>query len=462
MVKSIKNGGVVIAIVSMFFAGGINARSAGLNPDSLLNDVNILFASIEEIHPDMFANCSRKDFEKELSAIKSGVNGNTRMLDFYVAVNSLAVKLNDGHTHIRFPYAELKHPGVLLFPFPVEASSSDSSVRVTDDYTESGDAIPLNSEILSINGINIKTVVGKMTEQVSGEKTFYKIDRLKYLFTPLLHALYESREFDIEYRFNETVFHKRIRGITYPERYERQSQTNAGAETEPYSATIDSTNNIAIIDFRQFVQLDRFAKFLDSTFTRIKKLNLKNLIIDLRNNGGGNSELGDELFQYISKVPFKQFGETTIKTSKQKKEFYKSMYKTDDTCALGIVTMQSGELIKLRNNDLRFDGNVYVLQSHYTFSSAASFTWAFKHFGMGEIAGEESGGLAVCFGDIIIQKLPYSKFSYTVSHKKFYHYGATDDNIHGTIPDYEVPAASAMNFTIELIQKKSHPRAAGK
>ena len=208
------------------------------------------------------------------------------------------------------------------------------------------------------------------------------------------------------------------------------------------------------MDFRQFVDLDKFSKFLDSTFTRIKNLKIKNLVIDLRDNGGGNSKLGDELFQYISKVPFKQFGETTIKTSNLKKKFYKSEYNIDDTCALGIVTQGKGELIELRDNDLRFNGNVYVLQSHYTFSSAASFTWAFKYFGMGEIAGEESGGLAVCFGDIIRQKLPYSGFYYTVSHKKFHHYGATDDNVHGTIPDYRVPADSALNFTIELIGKK--------
>jgi len=95
------------------------------------------------------------------------------------------------------------------------------------------------------------------------------------------------------------------------------------------------------------------------------------------------------------------------------------------------------------------------LQSHYTFSSAADFSWAFKYFGMGEIIGQETGGLAVGFGDIIRQKLLYSGFSYTVSHKKFYNYGATDDNLHGTIPDYEVSAENALIFTLELIKKKT-------
>ena len=121
----------------------------------------------------------------------------------------------------------------------------------------------------------------------------------------------------------------------------------------------------------------------------------------------------------------------------------------------GIKTINRGSrMIKLKKNDLRFDGNVYLLISHRTFSSAASFSWAFKYFEMGTVIGEESGGMAVCFGDIIHQQLPYSKINYWVSYKKFYMYGATDENNHGTIPHYIVPSENAMDYTIELIQKQ--------
>ena len=112
-------------------------------------------------------------------------------------------------------------------------------------------------------------------------------------------------------------------------------------------------------------------------------------------------------------------------------------------------------MIKLKKNDLRYNGNVYLLISHRTFSSAASFSWAFKYFKMGKVIGEESGGMAVCFGNIIHQQLPYSKINYWVSHKKFNMYGATDENNHGTIPDFEVRSENALDYTIELIQRKN-------
>ncbi len=75
---------------------------------------------------------------------------------------------------------------------------------------------------------------------------------------------------------------------------------------------------------------------------------------------------------------------------------------------------------ELRENDLRFSGNTYLLNGHFTFSSVADFAWTFKHFEMGEIIGEETGGLAISFGDIIVQNLPNSDLQLNVLHKLFF------------------------------------------
>jgi C-terminal processing protease CtpA/Prc len=94
---------------------------------------------------------------------------------------------------------------------------------------------------------------------------------------------------------------------------------------------------------------------------------------------------------------------------------------------------------------------VYLLTSHSTYSSAASFAWTFKYFEMGTIIGEETGGQSVCFGDMIIQKLPNTDLMMGISHKKYYDYGATDENTHGTIPHHQVKSDKAMDYAIDLI-----------
>jgi hypothetical protein len=55
---------------------------------------------------------------------------------------------------------------------------------------------------------------------------------------------------------------------------------------------------------------------------------------------------------------------------------------------------------------------------------------------------------------MISLKLPNTGLFYNCSHKKFYHYGATDDNIHGTLPDFEVEAEKALDFTIDFITQR--------
>lgn len=42
-----------------------------------------------------------------------------------------------------------------------------------------------------------------------------------------------------------------------------------------------------------------------------------------------------------------------------------------------------------------------------------------------------------------------------VSWKRFYHYGADDQDIHGTLPDVEVPADQALDYTFQhFVHKK--------
>jgi C-terminal processing protease CtpA/Prc len=208
--------------------------------------------------------------------------------------------------------------------------------------------------------------------------------------------------------------------------------------------------NIGIIEFNRFVNMGKSKLFLDSTFRILQKEKIENLIIDLRRNGGGIANLGDELFQYISPVRFAQFSKQIIKFSDLQKQHHNYPSKTRN----GIVVYEPKKLNRLKKNKLRYKDNVYLLTSHSTFSAATLFSWAFKYFEMGTIIGEETGGMSVGFASAIIPKLPNSGLNYRISTRKFYLHGATDDNIHGTLPDNNIEAEKALDFTIDLITRK--------
>lgn len=82
-----------------------------------------------------------------------------------------------------------------------------------------------------------------------------------------------------------------------------------------YSFKVDEKKKVAVMDFRSFNNPQRMKMFADSMFVTLREKGIKNLIIDLRNNGGGNSMVGDVLFRYISPKPFKQMGKALVRVT---------------------------------------------------------------------------------------------------------------------------------------------------
>jgi hypothetical protein len=419
-----------------------------------LSDLDTLVKSIESVHPDLYSVVTKSRFDAELLKAKAIVKDSVNAIEFYRIVAPLVAQICDAHTSVRFPYNYFnKELHCKLFPFPVRVNAKDSSVIITDDYTKSENTIPKDAELLSVNGKPIKNWVAEMMAFVSAEKPNYKIENLKYLFTPLMFTLSKDTTFDIVYKMNGKMQEVKTEGISYSERYERAEKPK-NVQNESFTFKILEDKDIALIEFNSFDQFDKFRFFLINAFEQIKTKNIRNLIIDIRKNSGGNSILGDEMFQYISPSAFRQFGKTTVKYSDIQKKFYKENYNSEIKEPNGIqVFDEDTTLMQLHSNNLKFNGNTYLLISNYTFSSAASFSWAFKYFKMGKVVGEESGGQAVSFGDIIYQQLPNTKLNFSISHKKFYQFGATDADDHGTLPDYEIEADKALDYTIELIKK---------
>ncbi|TVQ87467.1 MAG: hypothetical protein EA393_10665 [Bacteroidetes bacterium] len=413
-------------------------------------DLDSMYVFIHELHPDMFAYTSQQEFENKLEYARQQLSDSMNIFEFYNVIAPVVALLGDGHTSVYFPHNQLREPGIRIFPFSVMVNYRDSSVVTTRDFSQPLSGLPDGAELLSINNRDIKDLVGKMMARISGEKDFFKAAMLNRIFQGLLFAMFAEEDFIVDYYYDGKHAQISIDGLSVSDiNASRGTQT---ATVRPdYSISFDEENNIAIIDFLSFRDEERMRAFLDSAFTLIHERGIGDLIIDIRQNSGGSSMVGDEFFQYISPVPFQQFGGVIVKVSERMKNYFLEHRNFNYPDSVGIRTYFEENLKELRENPLRFNGNIVLLTSNFSFSSAAGFSWAFKHFEMGTVVGEETGGLAVCFGDVIPQLLPNSGLQMGVSHKKFYQFGATDENVHGTIPDYEVPAKEAMDFAIDLI-----------
>ena len=118
---------------------------------------------------------------------------------------------------------------------------------------------------------------------------------------------------------------------------------------------------------------ENFSHFLDSSFTDIRKKQIKKLLIDVRSNQGGNDGNGEMLYAYLTQKPFLYYASQETVSEK---------FPEKDHPNLGIQQPKE-------NN---FGGRVYILMNGRSFSGVAEFSSIVKTDNRGIFIGEECGG----------------------------------------------------------------------
>lgn len=413
-------------------------------------DIDALFYTLGEVHPNLFSVCKQDELFPAIDQVKKHLPDSVSSVRLFQMVAPLVTKIGDGHTMLRFPYNDLFTSTYRRLPLFVKAMP-DYTLRVR---TCIDNAIPQDAEVISINQLSSKKMIETMMDYASGERDFFRIERINYDFPALFEMLYAADRYEVTYRLkgSKNTLKTTLLPATWGELKSRVPKEEQETSSSDYSFKILEKENTAIMDFRNFNDPNRMKVFADSMFTSLREKGIKNLIIDLRNNGGGDSQVGDVLFRYISHQPFKQMGKTLVRVTPTTQRLM-----NNNQLASGWYFYDSEKennlIAPLSVAEGHYGGKVYLLISHHTFSSAGSFAWAFKQFGMGTVIGEESGGMNVCFGDILSYKMPVSGLLCTISFKRFWQYGADEKDIHGTLPDYAVPQDQAMDKALKLIIK---------
>ncbi len=442
---------------ALIFAAALAGHDTALAQErfsraALVADLDTLVKTIEEVHPDPYTVISRKQFHKNAKRVKKELRDSMNVVEFWAVTVPLVSSIGDGHTTLSLPWEYFEdNPDV--FPYALHLNPADSSLIVSGYTAGQENEVPLGARITGINGLDGKAIARRLLSFVSGESTSFKAVRLNYSHL-YMYAIDPADTFVIGYTKDGMTGVRTAPALPLSEwqrtiTYGQNTRENIREIEGLWDMQIDSARSTAIIDFRSFRDNEQWGSFLDSSFRVIHESGIENLIVDLRYNGGGNSNAGNRLFQYIAHVPFAQFGPTVVKYSDPLRDYYAGAGFIPDKN--GIHYEDAGQLIKLSDTPLRFGGKAYLLTSQRTFSSASKFAWAFHYFKMGTIVGTETGGWIVTFGDMCPQELPNTGISYGVSWKRFTGYGSEESMTHGVYPDVEVPAAQALDKALELI-----------
>lgn len=401
-----------------------------LTPQQLKDDLAFLLKTFENVHVNLYENVSRKKVKAYSKALKAKFTQPMSALEFYRLTAPLANLFQDGHTTFLMPMqVTMKYlrSGKRMLPFQVKM---DASYKVYIRYNmDSLEVIPKGSEVISINGQNAQQMSGKLIKYFPGESIEFRRRNAQGFFPFVLWTIFGMKgNFTIVYKEAQTgkqnVVHHA--GISYQKwrkkRAELRAKKNISFKPYSYRQYAPQVGLLTVNTFRaRGGALKKYLNFLKTTFYQIKKQNITSLVIDVRQNGGGNSSLGDSLLNYISDKPWVQFAKTELKVSNEIKavKYYKNNQKVQKA-KVGTILVFSGEkILPQKNNSQRFKGKVYILSGTGSFSSASSFVAAVKGAKIGTIIGEPTGGVAVSFGDLHFFKLPYTQLQVGVSFKRF-------------------------------------------
>ncbi len=445
--------------------------------DQLKEDVDFLFKTIEEVHPNMFAYMSEEEFATHRDGLYERIGRPMNRLEFYKEVAPVVAKLRNGHTQV-YPFLtefkeHLESGGKI---FAISLRFDGENVILTKNYCH--EKLPVGGAVLEINGMDASQVLGRYATYFAAEcrdvnRSVLEQDKLLWSLLWLEHG--DRGTLNLKMRSSDsTVREYGLRPVTLEQATTQKAKLGSAGQ-KAYTYRFLQEAGAGLIDIRSFgnmKDLGRFQTFLKESFKEIKEQSVTSLVIDVRQNPGGTSNLAKALLEFLTDEPIREFDEFGIKFSEPyckanpgvldqfKKNFPE---KKLEVGAFVKFSAKEWPRPPARENPLRYGGQTFVLIDGGTASASVMFASAVGGLGIGTLIGTETMDTTSVYGECFNFGLPNSGLQVSVACKYFLFVGGKDDG-RGLVPDHEIEqkpedvakgADTVLNFALDLIRKDS-------
>lgn len=353
--------------------------AATLSPEQLQEDFAFLKKSIARVHPDLSYSANLQQLDLAYNAAQQQLQKPLSRDEAWRVLAALNPVYSDAHMQVSMgdfdaeAAAHLKAGGG-FFPYQVHVDGKGDLFIVSE---VDGAATPLaGKRIASINGMAARDVVARLLALSPGD-------------TPALRANLLSGRW---WRFYWKAYGT-------PGRFElivgRQRITRTAATQLPYVSTQDAdfdrayrfdmlSPTVALLTVNTFSWPDKklFYAFTEQVFAALRASKASALVIDIRDNTGGDDDMWKEgLLRYIADKPY------------QHASSYRKMVIEGRSSA----TEKVGDIVEGKHqtwhqpepaNALHYSGKVYVVVGRTTYSSAILFSNTVQDFKFATIVGE--------------------------------------------------------------------------
>jgi C-terminal processing protease CtpA/Prc len=203
-----------------------------------------------------------------------------------------------------------------------------------------------------------------------------------------------------------------------------------------------------------------FQAFLDRSFETFIDKRARRLLIDLRDNPGGDNSFSDRLLAWFADRPFRFSGRFEIKISDAAVAANRKRVDTrsggvdsiSNQLAAAYAGKRPGEQIDFPipwvspRTGQRYTGEVYLLVNRHSYSNTVLVAAMVQDFGFGTVLGEETADLASTYGALEKFTLPHTGLEVSFPKARILR-PSGDASSRGVIPD--VAIATPLTGTIE-------------
>lgn len=347
-------------------------------PDLLQADFRVFREALEKNHAGLYTYKSRQEIDRMMDSCYKALNRPMTQLEFGKPILQMISAIEDGHTGSNLPRLLMGHYNEHEKVFPLYPYFVNDKAYVLCGGT---DGLGAGAEILAIDKKPVSEIANEIYRYLpsDGAITSKKRQQLNDGAFPILyHWIFGNKDsFEVVYKSKNGIIETiKLASVTTKDivcDYKKKQRDTRPLQLEMLD------NNTALLSVRTFdegrisrAKMD-FGGFLDSAFMVLNSRKIRDLIIDVRDNGGGNDDYGALLYSYLSQKPFRYFASKASNTH---------VVKSDENPLLGMQKPHANS----------FKGKVYILINGLSFSTTADFCATARSNKRAMFIGEETGG----------------------------------------------------------------------
>lgn len=368
--------------ISLSLRAEINLYSQ-LSPAQAKADLEQWLTFLENTHPQLSYTVENVEhFYNKVEEIKDNINHPITVREFWKRATVLNSMLNDGHTVIKLPKMKSLtnryiQDGGSIFPFEIVFDDDDLIIKSGIN----GKATPYRGhKITHINGRDVGVFVEPLLVRTNGDSDKFRKALLQRQFATYIWLYYgEIESFDLT-----LLKSGQIQSASFAASRDLLQEDLSFDEQFNFKLLDDQNALLTLNTFYWGAKYKDVIDFLHTTFAIIAKSNIQHLIIDIRENGGGDDGIWiDGILPYIADKTWRTGSKFKVKVLPGR---------ADEGEKVGDVVDGENRFREAEHNANFFNGDVSVLISGFTYSSSILFANVIQDHNFGLLVGEATGG----------------------------------------------------------------------